>query len=167
MRVVSSRVVYENRWMRVHEDRDGGSGLYAWIEKPPAALIVPIEEAGVWLVEQFRHPVGQRFWEFPQGAWEEGEASPDELARAELAEETGLRAASIELLVRLHFAYGLTDQFVDVWRATGLEPGPQALEETEAGLVVGRFSVLEVERMVARNRIRDAASVAAWHLATR
>ena len=44
-RVVSSRVVYENRWMRLHEDRlelpDGGAGLYAWIEKPPAAVIVP------------------------------------------------------------------------------------------------------------------------------
>ena len=73
----------------------------------------------------------------------------------------------MELLGRLHFAYGLTDQAVDVWRATGLEPGPQALEETEAGLVVRRFSVAEVERMVRENEIRDAASVAAWHLATR
>jgi 8-oxo-dGTP pyrophosphatase MutT (NUDIX family) len=167
VRVVSTRVVYENRWMRVHEDRDDGTGLYAWIEKPPSALIVPLEDAGVWLIEQFRHPVGRRFWEFPQGAWEEGEASPEELARAELAEETGLRAASMELLGRLHFAYGLTNQYVDVWRATGLEPGPQALEETEVGLIVRRFSVADVERMVRENEIRDAASVAAWHLATR
>ncbi len=167
MHVVSSRVVYENRWMRVHEDRDGGSGLYAWIEKPPAALIVPIEDGWVWLIEQFRHPVQHRFWEFPQGAWEEGEASPEELARAELAEETGLRAASMEPLGRLHFAYGLSDQAVDIWRATGLEPGPQALEETEVGLIVRRFSVADVERMIVGNEIRDAASVAAWHLATR
>ena len=34
------RVVYENRWMRVHEDRLEGGGLYGWVEKPPAALIV-------------------------------------------------------------------------------------------------------------------------------
>jgi 8-oxo-dGTP pyrophosphatase MutT (NUDIX family) len=171
MRVVSSRVVYENRWMRVHEDRtlrtDGTPGLYGWIEKPPSALIVPIEDAGVWLIEQFRHPVGRRFWEFPQGAWEDGEASPEELARAELAEETGLRAASMEPLGRLHFAYGLTDQAVDIWRATGLEPGPQALEDTEVGLIVRRFTISEVERMIGANEIRDAASVAAWHLATR
>jgi hypothetical protein len=57
-------VVYENRWMRLHEDHlerpDGGSGLYAWIEKPPAALIVPLDGEHVWLIEQFRHPVGQR-----------------------------------------------------------------------------------------------------------
>ena len=41
-RDTASRVVYENRWMRLHEDRtkarDGAPGLYAWIEKPPAAV---------------------------------------------------------------------------------------------------------------------------------
>jgi hypothetical protein len=73
----------------------------------------------------------------------------------------------MERLGRLHFAYGLSNQFVDVWRATGLEPGEQALESTEEGLIVRRFPVAEVERMVAENEIRDAASVAAWHLATR
>jgi 8-oxo-dGTP pyrophosphatase MutT (NUDIX family) len=170
-RVTSTRVVYENRWMRVHEDRtereDGTPGLYGWIEKPPAAIIVPIDAGHVWLVEQFRHPVGRRFWEFPQGAWEDDpDASAEELARGELAEETGLRAARLELLGTLYFAYGITDQTVDVWRATGLEPGEQALEETEHGLVVRRFTVAETERMVHANEVRDAASVAAWHLAT-
>ena len=75
VRVTSTRVVYENRWMRVHEDRtelpDGTPGLYGWVEKPPSAMIVPLDDDGVWLVEQFRHPVGERFWEFPQGAWED------------------------------------------------------------------------------------------------
>src|SRR4051812_28892857 len=144
VRITSSRVVYENRWMRVHEDRteraDGTPGLYGWIEKPPAAMIVPIEDGHVWLVEQYRHPLRARFWDFPQGAWEDAPgASPEDLARGELAEETGLRAASLELLGRLHFAYGLSNQAVDVWRATGLEPGEQALEDTEEGLIVRRF----------------------------
>ena len=169
-RVISTRVVYENRWMRLHEDRterdDGTPGLYGWIEKGPAALVVPVDGDAVWLVEQFRHPVGRRFWEFPQGGWEDDPgASAESLARGELAEETGLRAASLERLGRLYFAYGITNQPVDVWRASGLEPGEQALEETEHGLVVGRFTVAEVERMVRENDIQDAASVAAWHLA--
>ena len=172
MRVTSTRVVYENRWIRVHEDlterADGTPGLYAWVEKPPSALIVPVQDGQVWLVEQFRHPVGERFWEFPQGAWEgDPWADAEALARGELAEETGLRAGRMERLGRLHFAYGLSNQFVDVWRATGLAAGEQALESTEAGLIVRRFAVAEVERMIAGNEIRDAASVAAWHLATR
>ena len=71
----------------------------------------------------------------------------------------------MEHLGRLYFAYGLSDQAVDVWRATGLEPGDQALEDTEAGLIARRFPRTDVERMVRENEIRDAASVAAWHLA--
>jgi 8-oxo-dGTP pyrophosphatase MutT (NUDIX family) len=172
MRVTSSRIVYENRWMRLHEDitelPDGSQGLYGWIAKPPAAMIVPLEAGHVWLVEQFRHPVGERFWEFPQGALEDTpQADAEALARGELAEETGLRAGRLEHLGRLYFAYGLSNQHVDVWRATELEAGPQALEHTEHGLIARRFTREEVERMVVENEIRDAASVAAWHLATR
>jgi ADP-ribose pyrophosphatase len=170
--VTDSRVVYENRWMRLHEDRteraDGTSGLYAWVEKPPAAVIVPLDGGHVWLIEQHRHPVGARFWEFPQGAWEDDPAATaEDLARGELAEETGLRAARMEHLGRLFFAYGLSDQSFDVWRATGLEPGEQALEATEADLRVERFAVGELEAMIAAGGVRDAATVAAWHLATR
>ena len=170
--MTDSRVVYENRWMRLHEDRteraDGVQGLYAWVEKPPAAVIVPLDGDHVWLVEQHRHPVGARFWELPQGAWEDDPtAAPEDLARGELAEETGLRAARIEHLGKLYFAYGISDQSFDVWRATGLEPGEQALEATEADLRVERFTVAGFEAMIADGRIRDAATVAAWHLATR
>jgi len=170
--VTATRIVYENRWMRLHEDRteraDGTPGLYAWIEKPPAAVIVPLDAGHVWLVQQHRHPIAARFWELPQGAWEDDPgASAEDLARGELAEETGLRAAGIEHLGKLFFAYGITDQSFDVWRATGLEPGEQALEATEADLRVERFTVAEFEAMITDGRIRDAATVAAWHLATR
>ena len=170
--MTDSRVVYENRWMRLHEDRtegaDGTRGLYAWVEKPPAAVIVPVDSGYVWLIEQHRHPVGARFWEFPQGAWEDDPgATAEDLARGELAEETGLRATRMEHLGRLFFAYGLSNQSFDVWRATGLEPGEQALEVTESDLRVDRVAVAELEEMIADGRVRDAATVAAWHLATR
>jgi 8-oxo-dGTP pyrophosphatase MutT (NUDIX family) len=169
-RTVSRRVVYENRWMKVHEDRterdDGTPGLYAWVEKPPAALIVPLDGDDVWLVEQFRHPIGARFWEFPQGAGEDTRTAGEELARRELAEETGLRAGSLEPLADLFYGYGVLDQRVEVWRATGLVRGEQALEVTEADLRVAVFSRADVGRMIAGGEIRDAASVAAWHLAS-
>ena len=170
-RVTSSRLVYENRWMRLHEDRferpDGSPGLYAWVEKPPAAVIVPLDDDAVWLVEQHRHPVGRRFWELPQGAWEDAPGAPaEELARGELAEETGLRARELERLGTLYFAYGMSDQRFDVWLATGLEPGPPAPEATEQDLRCDRFPVAEFEAMIARGEIADAATVAAWHLVT-
>jgi 8-oxo-dGTP pyrophosphatase MutT (NUDIX family) len=169
LRVTSTRLVYENPWMRLREDRtllpDGSPGVYAVVEKAPAAVIIPLEDDHVWLVEQYRHTVGARFWELPQGAWDDRhDADPEALARGELAEETGLRAASMEQLGRLFFAYGISDQPFSVWLATGLEPGEQALEPTEQGLEVGRFAMVDVERMVRDGEIADAATVAALGL---
>ena len=73
----------------------------------------------------------------------------------------------MEHLGRLYFAYGMSDQSVDLWLATGLEPGPQDLEATEHGLRVERFTVDELEAMIGRGEVCDAASVAAWHRVTR
>jgi 8-oxo-dGTP pyrophosphatase MutT (NUDIX family) len=170
LRVTASRVVYENRWMRVREDEtllpDGAPGIYAVIEKPPAAVVVAREGDELWLVEQYRHTVGARFWELPMGAWEDApDADAEALARGELAEETGLRAGRMERLGRLYFAYGVMSQPFDVWLATELTAGEQALEATEQGLRVGRFTTAEIEAMIGDGRIVDSATVAALSLA--
>jgi 8-oxo-dGTP pyrophosphatase MutT (NUDIX family) len=170
IRVTASKVVYENRWMRVREDEtvlpDGSPGLYAVVEKPPAAVVVPLEDDAIWLVEQYRHPVGERFWELPMGAADDDHSlPPEDVARAELAEETGLRAGRMEHLGRLYFAYGIMNQPFDVWAARDLEQGEQALESTEQGLVHARFAIGEVRAMVRDGRIRDSATVAALGLA--
>jgi 8-oxo-dGTP pyrophosphatase MutT (NUDIX family) len=169
LRVTDSRIVYENKWMRVREDRtvlpDGSPGLYAVVVKAPAAVIIPLDGDHVWLVSQYRHPVGRRFWELPQGAWDDRpDAPPEDIARGELAEETGLRAATLERLGRLFFAYGISDQFFDVWLATDLAQGEQDLEHTEQGLEVGRFAVAEVDAMMRDGTIADSGTVAALGL---
>jgi 8-oxo-dGTP pyrophosphatase MutT (NUDIX family) len=168
-RVTGTRVVYENKWMRLREDRferaDGSEGLYAVVDKSPATAVIAIDGNEVVLVEQYRHPVGERFWELPQGAWDGDDApDPEDLARGELAEETGLRAASLERLGRLYFAYGITGQPFDVWLATELTQGEQALEPEEEGLRVGRFSLARTEEMILDGTIVDSATVAAFGL---
>ncbi|MEJ7817745.1 MAG: NUDIX hydrolase [Thermoleophilaceae bacterium] len=168
-RVTSSRVVYENRWMTVREDRleraDGSPGLYSVVEKSPAAVVIALDGEEVVLIEQYRHPVGQRFWELPQGAWDGGEdPDPEELARGELAEETGLRAGAMQRLGRLYFAYGISNQPFDVWLATDLSQGEQALEPEEEGLRVGRFAIARVEEMLREGSIADSATAAAFGL---
>lgn len=100
---LGSRVVYSNRWMRVREDTfqrpDGSEGTYGIIEKRDYVLVIPYEDGHVWLVEQYRYPVGGRYWEFPQGSWEHSpNANPSDVALGELEEETGLRAGRLELL---------------------------------------------------------------------
>ena len=104
-----------------------------------------------------------RWWFTIGGAVEDGE-SLVQAATRELAEETGLRAGRMERLGRLFFAYGITGQAFDVWLATDLEQGEQALEPEEEGLRVGRFPLARVEEMIADGTIADAATVAAFGL---
>jgi 8-oxo-dGTP pyrophosphatase MutT (NUDIX family) len=82
--------------MTVREDQvrwpDGSVGVYGVVEKPDFALVLPPHQNGFWMVEQYRYPVGRRAWEFPQGSWGHGNTGlSGDLARAELAEETGLQ----------------------------------------------------------------------------
>ena len=169
MRTTSSREVYRNPWTRVREDvvelADGSSSVYGVVERPDFALVLPAERDGFWLVEQYRHPVGRRTWEFPQGGWTAGSSgTPDELARTELAEETGLRAARLDHLGRLDLAPGLMTQRFDVWHATDLTPGPTAREASEADMRTAFVPQAELRAMIADGRFTDSPSLAAYSL---
>lgn len=166
---LSTRVVYRNNWMRVREDAirraDGSEGLYGVVEKTNFALIVPFDGEGFWLVEQFRYPVGRRYWEFPQGSWEHRpDADPAELARGELKEETGLEAGDLRHLGFLHQAYGVLNHGFDVWLATDLSRGDPRRTVEEQDMRIARFSLEEWHRMILSGRVRDAGSIAAYCL---
>lgn len=166
---VSTRTVYRNRWLSVREDEvrrpDGSAGLYSVIDKPDFALVIPAEPDGFHLVEQYRYPVGGRYWEFPQGTSSLGVVlPPEELARAELAEETGLRAARLELLGHLHCAYGMSSQGFDVFLATELTPGPTSREVAEQDMRQRRVTRAEFEELVRTGGITDDSTLAAYAL---
>jgi 8-oxo-dGTP pyrophosphatase MutT (NUDIX family) len=169
IRTARTRVAYANQWMTVHEDEiiraDGSCGLYSYVEKPDFALIIPLEGAGVWLVEQYRYPVRRRSWEFPQGTFPPGtEGSAEELARAELVEETGFRAGSLIWIGRLDCAHGMSSQGFDVWLARELIPGEPRREHEEQDMRQRWFSMAELEQMIRAGTVTDSVSVAAYAL---
>lgn len=165
----SSREVYRSPWMSVREDEvefpSGAVGTYSVVEKPDFVVVLPFANGGFWLVQQFRYPVGRREWEFPQGGWPAGRAgSPEELAAAELREESGFTAECWEHLGRLYAAYGYSSQSYDVYLATGLTAGEPEREDTEADMIHEWRSETEVRAMVRRAEFADAHSVAALAL---
>jgi ADP-ribose pyrophosphatase len=94
---------------------------------------MPYDGRRFGLVEQFRYPIGERRWEFPQGtAPELADADPVELARRELREETGLRATTFEPLGRLDVAPGMSSQRGWVFLATGIVEGEADREHIAA-----------------------------------
>lgn len=170
IRMLETRPVYRNRWMTVREDlverQDGSQGIYGVVEKPDFAVIIPLDRDGcVHLVEQYRYPVKARYWEFPQGSWEERpDADPAELARGELLEETGLLADDISHIGHLFECYGYCNQGYNVFLARGLRPGSAKLDPEEAGLITRRFGIDAFVEMILSGRIKDSATVAAFGL---
>jgi len=167
---LDSRVVYENRWMRVREDsirfRDGSTGIYGVVMKPNFVVIAPLDTDGrLHLVEQYRYAVGARTWEFPQGTWEtKPDADPLDLARGELREETGLEAREIVHVGHLFQAVGYATQEYDIYLASELRRTQSALEPTEQDLITRAFPAAEVLDMVQQGTIKDAATVATMGL---
>ena len=97
VRRLATGVVYEDAWMRLRRDeverRDGSRGTYAYVEKPDFALVIPAENDGFHLVEEYRYPIGRRTWSFPQGGWPSGRTgSPEELASQYLTDDLLSRA---------------------------------------------------------------------------
>lgn len=96
-RVRSSRVVYENPWLRLREDEvirpDGRPGIYGVVEFPGSVTVLAVGRDGqVPLVTQWRYPVRRDSVELPTGAIDAGDTSPLDAARRELWEETGRRS---------------------------------------------------------------------------
>lgn len=166
IRQLSSRIVYRNPWMTVREDeveRDNGQpGIYGVVEKHDSAVILPIDGDHIYLVDQYRYPIGRRSLELPQGSLEAAGLEPEAIARQELLQETGIIAASLELLGAFNIAVGYSNQRDYAFLATGLTLGPRTPDREEHDLVLHRLSLNEFQEKIRGNAIDDAQTLAAW-----
>ena len=168
---LASREIYRNHWMRLREDEivrsNGVRGVYGVVEKDDAAIIIPIDidpKGGdrIWLVEQFRYTIQQQAVELPQGGWERTIENPEELARGELKEETGLEAEKMTFLGSNWIAYGFTRQRQHVFLATGLKVTGKKPDAEEHDMSVHCVPVATFEQMILDGAIGDVCTLAAW-----
>jgi 8-oxo-dGTP pyrophosphatase MutT (NUDIX family) len=167
---LSSRIAYENRWLRLREDvirrPNGEDGLYGVVEREDFVVVAALgqtpEGPTLTLVEQFRYPVGQRLWELPMGMWEERpDASPERIAAGELAEETGLVAGTMLRVATLLQGPGYCNQKGHLFLATALARTKTDREASEHDMVARTFPLAEVEAMIRDGRIVCMATIAA------
>lgn len=165
---LSSREVYRNHWMRVREDEilrsNGEKGIYGVVDKDDGAIILPIDNGRIWLVEQYRYTIQERALELPQGSWEMEIDNPEELARGELKEELGLGAAKMTYLGFFWIAYGFLRQKEHVFLATGLTASDKDPDAEEHDLAGRSVTLAEFEQMMLDGTIRDGCTLAAWAL---
>nr|WTA70801.1 NUDIX hydrolase [Micromonospora sp. NBC_00855] len=167
--VTGSRERYRSPWLTLREDDlvfpDGTLGTYSVVDRASFSLAVPELTPGrLVMVSMYRHVVGRRFWEFPQGGQEGPDGDPTATAAAELAQEAGYHADSWQRLGTLHEAYGYCTSTCDVLLATGLTAVGQSPESAEGVVHVQPFDVEEIWDMVTDQQVTDAVTVAALAL---
>lgn len=129
-----------------------------------AVVIVPLTEANeVRLVKQFRSAAQDWIIELPAGGLELNE-DPDEAAPRELLEETGDQAVNWQKLGGLYSAPGILTEYLHLYLATGLTPGPNQPEFDEF-LEIMTVPWAEVMAMIQRNEINDAKTVSGLMIA--
>jgi 8-oxo-dGTP pyrophosphatase MutT (NUDIX family) len=162
---LGSRAIYSNPWIELREDQvirpDGQPGIYGVVHFRHCAVgVLPVDETdGIWMVGQYRYPVGSYSWEIPEGGCHAGE-EPEDAARRELREETGFAAGVLEQIAVSHLSNSVSDELAIIYRATQLVHGPSEPEGTER-LTVRRFEWPELWAMLARGEITDSMTVIA------
>ena len=104
------------------EVRIGEKGwhLYQIVRHPGGVGVLPVHDDGaVTLIRQLRPAADDRLLEIPAGRLDAGE-EPAACGRRELAEETGLSAATLSPLGILHSSPGVFDEVIHLFLATGL-----------------------------------------------
>lgn len=160
---LSSKIMYQNRFMTVTEDElmtdHGDKVTFGVVRKEPGASIIPWDGHHFTLVGQYRYTVDYFSWEFPAGHFEH--ADMESTARAELEEEAGLVAGKIEKIGEFHLAPGHHTQIIHFYLATDLRPGRQELETAEKGMQIKRVTHDELNKMIAKGEIKDSLTIAA------
>lgn len=164
-KVKSSRVAYENPWIKISHDEvitpKGTDGIYGTVHFKNIAIgVIPIDDEGnTWLVKQSRYTLNQYTWEIPEGGCPYGE-EPVNAARRELEEEVGLKATEVTELMRMHLSNSVSDELAIIFIAKGLSAGQQALESTE-DIEYQKLPLKNAIDMVLTGEITDSISVAA------
>ena len=164
-KTVSSRVAYENAWIRVREDQvirpDGGPGIYGVVEIRPSIGVVALNERDeIVLVGQWRYTVNRRSWEIPRGGSHKGETDMLAVAKRELAEEAGVLADHWEYLGSVDVCNGVADDVQSFFLATGLSATEMRLDPEE-DISVAWLPLAEAVEMAMDGRITEVCSIAA------
>ena len=126
-----------------------------------AAVILPVDGEHVVLVEQFRVPLGRPCIELPAGLVGDQESNPDEdpteAANRELEEETGYRAARMEVVGEFWSSPGMVTESFTLLRAHGLEQVSAGGGVEGENITVHRVALNDLPTFVADQRARGHA----------
>ncbi len=128
------------------------------VRHPGAVAVLAVTDDGaIYLVRQYRVALDRVTVEIPAGKLDPGE-DPLCAAQRELAEETGLEAASMARILTIATSVGFSDELIHLYLATGLTRGASHPDEDEF-LNVDVVPVGEFVDAVLDGQVEDAKTV--------
>jgi ADP-ribose pyrophosphatase len=138
---------------------------YYVLERPDAAIVFPVTEAGeVVLVRQWRPAIERAELGLPAGLVEDGE-EPEAAARRELLEETGYGRGTWTRLGSVASSPSLKDNWAYLYLARGVELQAASSPDEHERLEVVTVPAGEILRLVRRGGLVSSSGVAAALLA--
>lgn len=168
-KTLSSRVAYENPFMRVYEDKaitpTGKDAIYGYCESTEnSAYIVAVDEDGkIHLTEQYRYPLKKSYWEVPAGRIPHDEDIA-EGARRELIEETGLEARDMIHVGTLVAVPGISTFTSEVFLARKLTKVSDELDADDGISATRAVSRVELRDMMRAGSVQCGNSIAAIYM---
>ena len=163
-KTINSKRIYEGKIIKVRIDTvelpDKKYSKREVVEHPGAVAILPITEDGhVILVNQFRKPIESILLEIPAGKLDNNE-NPEDCARRELKEETGIVAKNLEFLMEFYTSAGFSNEKMYLYLAKELEylePSPDIDEFVE----IVKIKIEDLIAMVHDGSITDCKTIIA------
>ena len=120
-----------------------------------AAAVLPVTEDGkILMVRQYRNALDRETLEIPAGSRDSVEEPTSVCAARELEEETGYKAAHLELLITVSTTVAFCNETIDVYLATDLTKTQQHLDEDEV-INVEAWELKDLEDLIYNGTITD------------
>lgn len=160
---LEGQTIYQGRIITVKQDtvrlENGKTAKREVVQHPGGAAIVPVGANGeVYMVRQYRYPMGRELLEIPAGKLEPGE-NPRTAAIRELEEECGLTAENIVDLHPVYPSVGYDTEVIHMYLATGLKE-TQCHPDEDEFLDRLSYPLDTLVDMALRGEICDAKTVA-------
>lgn len=167
-RVVDSRTAYEGRVWDVRRDTvDLGESevVRDYVAHTGAVGVLAVREdrgePEIFVIQQYRHPIGTHDWEIPAGLLDVEGEDPLLTAQRELVEEGDLVATDWEQLLAMTPSPGGSDEVITIYLARGLsDVAPEERherEDEEAGMPCGWVRLSVAVEAVLAGQVRNAA----------